>query len=149
MELTIGKKTVELKFNFKAFLKANNEYSTFDENGNNMGDGAANLFVRLASDDLTVIPDVIKVAGNIGKVSEDDLDNAIDELTEGGSKIDVVMDEMKGELKDSGFFAKSIKGQMKTMEKALPILEKKAKTEEETQQVEAVKRIQKLLSENF
>ena len=74
---------------------------------------------------------------------------AVDELTDNGEKIDDVLSELKDELKNSGFFVKSIKTQQKNLEEALPILEKKADTDEKKQQVESVKRIQKLLNDNL
>lgn len=149
MEVSINKKSVPLKFNFKALFEANKKFSSKDENGNNLGDGATNLFTRLVMSDELVIPDIITVAGNVGKATEDDLFAAVDELTDNGEKIDDVLVELKDELKNSGFFVKSIKTQQKNLEEALPILEKKADTDEKKQQVESVKRIQKLLNDNL
>lgn len=149
MEVTIKNTTKTLKFNFKALFNAKKEFSTLDKDGNNLGDGAANLFTRLIQGDSSAIPDVIKVAGGFNKVSDDDLFAAIDELTEDGQKIDETLEEMKEELKASGFFFQSIKAQKKSLDEGLPILEKKAKTEEDEQRVESVKRLQKLLNDNL
>lgn len=149
MEVTIKGTTKTLKFNFKALFNANEKYSTHDADGNNLGDGATNLFTRILSGDTAVIVDIIKVAGGFGKVSDDDLFTSIDELTQDGEKIDDVLAELKDELKNSGFFVKSIKAQKEALERALPILEKKADTDEKEQQVESVKRIQKLLNDNL
>lgn len=148
MEVTVNKTTHTLKFNFKALFNANNDLSTYDKDGNNMGDGATNLFLRLVSGDPSALVDVIKVAGGFKKLGEDDLFDTIDELTENGDKLDEVMTEMKDELKNSGFFKKSIVTQKKTMEEALPIIKAK-KTEEAEQQAAAVERILKLLNENL
>lgn len=148
MEVTVNGTTKTLKFNYKALFNANNDLSTRDKDGNNMGDGATNLFVRLVSGDPSALVDVIKVAGGFTKPADDDLFDAIDELTENGDKLDEVMAEMKDELKNSGFFKKSIATQKKTMEEALPIIKAK-KTEEAEQQAAAVERILKLLNENL
>ncbi|WP_430495728.1 tail assembly chaperone [Leuconostoc mesenteroides] len=149
MEVTIGKKTSALKFNFKALFNANRDFSNTDDKGNNLGDGATNLFTRILMGDTSVIPDIIKVAGNVDKVSADELFAAVDELTEDGEKIDETLDTLKDELKNSGFFKKSIITQKENIEEALPALKKKEQTEEVKAQVAAVERILKLLNENL
>lgn len=149
MEVTVNKTTNTLKFNFKALFNANEQYSSHDENGNNLGDGATNLFTRILSDDTSVIADIIKVAGGFGKVSNDDLFDAVDAITEDGSKIDDVLSELKDELKNSGFFLKSITTQRDRLAKALTILNGKEQTEELKQQVSVVENILKLLNENL
>lgn len=149
MEVTVNKTTNTLKFNFKALFNANEQYSSYDENGNNLGDGATNLFTRILSDDTSVIADIIKVAGGFGKVSNDDLFDAVDAITEDGSKIDDVLSELKDELKNSGFFLKSITTQRDRLAKALTILNGKEQTEELKQQVSVVENILKLLNENL
>lgn len=149
MEVTIGKTTSALKFNFKALFNANRDFSNTDDKGNNLGDGATNLFTRILMGDTSVIVDIIKVAGNVGKASEDDIFAAVDEITEDGEKIDETLNELKDELKNSGFFKKSIITQKENIEEALPALKKKEQTEETKQQVAAVERILKLLNENL
>lgn len=149
MDVTVNKTTNTLKFNFKALFNANRDFSSTDQNGNNMGDGATNLFVRLVSGDPSALVDVIKAAGGFPKATDDDLFAAVDELTEDGDKVDEVMAEMKDELKNSGFFKKSIMMQKEGLETALPILQAKEQTEEVAQQVAALERILKLLNENL
>lgn len=149
MDVTVNKTTNTLKFNFKALFNANRDFSSTDQNGNNMGDGATNLFVRLVSGDPSALVDVIKAAGGFQKATDDDLFAAVDELTADGEKVDEVMAEMKDELKNSGFFKKSIMMQKEGLETALPILQAKEQTEEVAQQVAALKRILKLLNENL
>lgn len=149
MDVTVNKTTNTLKFNFKALFNANRDFSSTDQNGNNMGDGATNLFVRLVSGDPSALVDVIKAAGGFPKATDDDLFAAVDELTADGEKVDEVMAEMKDELKNSGFFKKSIMMQKEGLETALPILQAKEQTEEVTQQVAALERILKLLNENL
>lgn len=149
MQVTIKGTAYELKFNFKALFKANKELSTIDENGNNMSDGATNLFTRLALGDSLAIADTIKVASNVGKVSDEDVFNAIDELTEDGTKLEEVLEELKEELKHSGFFVKSIQSQKKELEEALAMLKKKDESEQVSQQIMAVQRIVKLLNDNL
>lgn len=149
MDVTVNKTTNTLKFNFKALFNANRDFSSTDQNGNNMGDGATNLFVRLVSGDPSALVDVIKAAGGFPKATDDDLFAAVDELTEDGNKVDEVMAEMKDELKNSGFFKKSIMMQKEGLETALPILQAKEQTEEVAQQVAALERILKLLNENL
>lgn len=149
MDVTVNKTTNTLKFNFKALFNANRDFSSTDQNGNNMGDGATNLFVRLVSGDPSALVDVIKAAGGFPKATDDDLFAAVDELTADGDKVDEVMAEMKDELKNSGFFKKSIMMQKEGLETALPILQAKEQTEEVEQQVAALERILKLLNENL
>ncbi len=149
MDVTVNKTTNTLKFNFKALFNANRDFSSTDQNGNNMGDGATNLFVRLVSGDPSALVDVIKTAGGFPKATDDDLFAAVDELTADGEKVDEVMAEMKDELKNSGFFKKSIMMQKEGLETALPILQAKEQTEEVAQQVAALERILKLLNENL
>lgn len=149
MDVTVNKTTNTLKFNFKALFNANRDFSSTNQSGNNMGDGATNLFVRLVSGDPSSLVDVIKVAGGFPKATDDDLFAAVDELTEDGDKVDEVMAEMKDELKNSGFFKKSIMMQKEGLETALPILQAKEQTEEVAQQVAALERILKLLNENL
>lgn len=149
MDVTVNKTTNTLKFNFKALFNANRDFSSTDQNGNNMGDGATNLFVRLVSGDPSALVDVIKAAGGFPKATDDDLFAAVDELTADGEKVDEVMAEMKDELKNSGFFKKSIMMQKEGLETALPILQAKEQTEEVAQQVAALERILKLLNENL
>lgn len=149
MEVTVNKTTNTLKFNFKALFNANRDFSSTDQNGSNMGDGATNLFVRLVSGDPSALVDVIKAAGGFPKATDDDLFAAVDELTADGEKVDEVMAEMKDELKNSGFFKKSIVMQKEGLETALPILQAKEQTEEVAQQVAALERILKLLNENL
>ncbi|QLG77573.1 tail assembly chaperone [Leuconostoc gasicomitatum] len=149
MEVTIGKKTSTLKFNYKALFNANRDFSNFDDKKNNLGDGATNLFTRILMGDTSVIPDIIKVAGNIGKVSEDEIFSAVDELTADGEKIDETLNELKEELKNSGFFKKSIITQKENIQEALPELKKKEQTDEVKKQVTAVERILTLLNDNL
>lgn len=149
MDVTVNKTTNTLKFNFKALFNANRDFSSTDQNGNNMGDGATNLFVRLVSGDPSALVDVIKAAGGFPKATDEDLFAAVDELTADGEKVDEVMAEMKDELKNSGFFKKSIMMQKEGLETALPILQAKEQTEEVAQQVAALERILKLLNENL
>lgn len=149
MQVAIKGTDYDLKFNFKALFKANKELSTIDENGNNMGDGATNLFTRLALGDSLAIVDVIKVATSVGKVTDEDMFNAVDQLTEEGEKLDDVLRELIDELKHSGFFVKSIQTQKKGLEEALEMLKKKDKTEETTQQIMAVQRIVTLINDNL
>lgn len=149
MEVTVNNTTKTLKFNFKALFNANKEYSTHDVDGNNLGDGATNLFTRLLTGDTAVIVDIIKVAGGFSKVSDDDLFDAVDQLTEDGSNIDGALSELKDELKNSGFFLKSIKAQRDAVTEALQMLKAKEQTDEVKQQVMAIERILKLLNENL
>lgn len=149
MDVTVNRTTNTLKFNFKALFNANRDFSSTDQNGNNMGDGATNLFVRLVSGDPSALVDVIKVAGGFQKLNDDDLFDAVDELTADGDKVDEVMTEMKDELKNSGFFKKSIVMQKEALETALPMLQAKEQTEEVAQQTAALDRILKLLNENL
>ena len=122
MQVTVNGKMNELKFNFKALFTANSEYSTI-ENGINQGNGAVLLFIRLIEGDVTVIPEIIKVAGGFGKITnEDKLFEAIDEITDGGEKIDEVMDELKAELKQSGFFVKTITSYKNQIEESIPMM---------------------------
>ncbi|WP_166434741.1 tail assembly chaperone [Weissella paramesenteroides] len=150
MEITINGKMSELKFNFKALFKANSEYSSV-ENGVSQGNGAVLLFLRLIDNDVTVIPDIIKVAGNFGKATnEDKLFEAVDEITDGGEKIDEVLTELKDELKQSGFFMKTITSYKNKVEDNLTVMEAKAKTDETvSNNLPIIKAMLKSLNENL
>lgn len=150
MQVTVNGKMNELKFNFKALFTANSEYSTI-ENGINQGNGAVLLFIRLIEGDVTVIPEIIKVAGGFGKITnEDKLFEAIDEITDGGEKIDEVMDELKVELKQSGFFVKTITSYKNQIEESIPMMEEKAKTDDTmANNLQAIKYSVKLLNDNL
>ncbi|TYC49607.1 hypothetical protein ESZ50_05535 [Weissella muntiaci] len=117
IELTVKGKQAELKFNFKALADANARYSDMN-NGVPMGNGAANLFLGLAQDEIESVAKVIDVAVP-GKFTMDDLGAAVEELTEGGEKIDEVIAEFKAEMLKSGFFMKAINNQIKRTEEAL------------------------------
>lgn len=130
MEFTINGKVQELKFDYSALFKANQEFSS-EENGVNQGNGAVLLFMRLAESDVTVIPDLIKVAGKLHKnISDETLFAVVDEITNNGEKIDEVLAELKDELKQSGFFMKTITSYKNKIEDNLPVMEEKAKTDE-------------------
>lgn len=150
MQITIKGQTKEIKFNYKALFKANKDFSTVDAEGNNLGDGATNLFARVVMEDVEVITDIVKITCGIDKINDDVFD-AIEELTDGGNedKISEVLAELKDELKQSGFFVKSIKNQKKNLDDALKALEAKEQTEELQMQVDAIKRIQTLLNDNL
>lgn len=150
MQVTVNGKMNELKFNFKALFTANSEYSTI-ENGINQGNGAVLLFIRLIEGDVTIIPEIIKVAGGFGKITnEDKLFEAIDEITDGGEKIDEVMDELKAELKQSGFFVKTIMSYKNQIEESIPMMEEKAKTDDTmANNLQAIKYSVKLLNDNL
>lgn len=150
MQVTVNGKMNELKFNFKALFTANSEYSTI-ENGINQGNGAVLLFIRLIEGDVTVIPEIIKVAGGFGKITnEDKLFEAIDEITDDGEKIDEVMDELKVELKQSGFFVKTITSYKNQIEESIPMMEEKAKTDDTmANNLQAIKYSVKLLNDNL
>lgn len=150
MEFTINGKTQELKFDYSALFKANQEFSSV-ENGVNQGNGAVLLFMRLVDGDVTVIPDLIKVAGKLHKnVGEDTLFGLVDEITDNGEKIDEVLAELEAELKQSGFFVKSITTFKTKVEKNLPVMEEKAKTNETVaDNLPVIKAMLTLLNDNL
>lgn len=150
MEITVNGKMSELKFNFKALFKANKEFGSVDKNGKPAGDGAINLFNRILSNDITVIPDIIRVAGGFNKLSDDDLFEAIDTLTDGGDNVEEVMGELKDEMKNGGFFKQSILSQVKMTEELIPTMEAMAEKDDELKiQLPAVKRMTQLAKENL
>lgn len=124
MEFTYKNKEHEIKFNYLAYFKANKLYSTLDDKGNDMKDGAATLFNRLLTNDDTVLFDLLKVYLP-AKATDDDILKIIDDLTDDGENIDEITDELKDEMKNSGFFSRAIKAYIKMMEKGISILKNK------------------------
>ncbi|MGV3185714.1 tail assembly chaperone [Weissella paramesenteroides] len=150
MQATIKGQTNELKFNYRALFKANAEFSEIDDKGNRLKDGALNLFNRVLTNDITVIPDLIKVAGGFGKLSDDDLFDAVEELTNGGDDIEQVMSDLKDEMKNSGFFNQAISAQVKQSEEFMPQMEAMAENDQQMKmQLPAIKRMTALVKENL
>lgn len=150
MQVTINGKTNELKFNYRALFKVNAEFSALDEEGNRLKDGALNLFNRVLTNDITVIPDLVKVTGNFGKLSDDELFDAVEELTNGGDDIEQVMSDLKDEMKNSGFFNQAISAQVKQSEEFMPQMEAMAENDQQMKmQLPAIKRMTALVKENL
>ncbi|MFP7154123.1 tail assembly chaperone [Weissella paramesenteroides] len=150
MQATIKGQTNELKFNYRALFKANAEFSEIDDKGNRLKDGALNLFNRVLTNDITVIPDLIKVAGGFGKLSDDDLFDAVEELTNGGDDIEQVMSDLKDEMKNSGFFNQAISAQVKQSEEFMPQMKAMAENDQQMKmQLPAIKRMTALVKENL
>ncbi|ATO43328.1 tail assembly chaperone [Loigolactobacillus coryniformis] len=148
MEFKIGPKSYEIKFNYNAMFKANKEYSDIDKAGNSMNNGAANLFMRLISNDDTVLFDILKLYVD-KKVTDERVLDAVDALTDGGKKIDEIHTELVEELKNSGFFSRAIESYKKTIEDGLEMLKKKDQTEDNENNIMAVERQLTLLNENL
>ncbi len=138
IKLTIGRKDVEGKFGYGALFRANSKFSNHDNQGNSMDDGAAMLFYRLTQGDVTVISDILSILVD-GKVSETDVFSAVDDMTGGGNQqeVDELMDTLKEEMLESGFFNKTIQKYIKTLEEGIETL--KAKEDEDSKmQVQAM-----------
>lgn len=115
IELNIKGKQVTGKFNFGAFYKANKLLST-EQNGVSNGDGAVNLFYGIVTEDVMMLPSMIAVLTPT-KLTDEQLSDSVDAMVAAhDGDIDAVFDEIKGELQDSGFFAKAVKNQIKSMD---------------------------------
>lgn len=147
MQITFDGKDYATKFNFKALFKANTLFSNVDKDGNSMKDGAANLFVRLVSGEDTALADVIKLFVP-KKVSDDQIMNIVDELTNDGDEAETVIKEFVDEMKKSGFFGRAITSYKDKIQQAIEMFEKKEKSTENTSQIEALKLQLKLLEKN-
>ncbi|MBU7455841.1 tail assembly chaperone [Leuconostoc fallax] len=150
INLKIAGKDVEAKFGFGALFDANKEFSNIDNEGNSLNNGAANLFIRLVSGEVGVLVDILNVSLTSKKgFSQEELNQAIDDLTEDGEKLEEILELFKQELLHSGFFKKAIKTQEKTMEETLTALKKKKKSEENDNFIVAVEKALTLLKENI
>lgn len=154
MELLINGKTINAKFNFGAYFKANAKFSSQDNNGNSLNDGATNLFLRVISEDLTVLGSLISLLSN-QKLSDEKLGEAVDENTDNGNKIDELMAQFKEEMLESGFFNKAIQQQKKTYEEAIPKAKEMISSEKDKKKKESLEigykqmqEVLKLLNEN-
>ncbi|WP_027699886.1 tail assembly chaperone [Weissella oryzae] len=145
INVTIKGKNIDAKFGFGALYKANQKFSNHADNGGSLENGAANIFLSLLTGDPGALMKVIQVIIP-SEYKEDDYIEAIEELTEGGDKLDEVVTMLKDEMVQSGFFKKAINNQIEAFEENLPMLKANEKMEDQAKSVEAAL---KLMKENI
>jgi hypothetical protein len=128
-EIEIKGKPISIKFNYQMVFKANKKLANKDEKGNSQNDGAGSLFARIIDEDDDAIVDIIKLyVGD--KASEKDILDGIEKYVtpDDDSEKDeeeayqALFDNVKEEMRTSGFFVKKVKKYLENMEKAQQML---------------------------
>lgn len=150
LELNTGSKTFEVKFNLKALMKVNSEFSNI-ENGKSNDDGASVAYVQLLTGNDKTLVDVIKLCAN-PKVSESEVEQAIENYVEENSDNEEAYKEFFNliieEFKNSRFFgkkAKDIQAQM-TKQKEM-ILAQDPQTEKSKEKLDSMEYILTLMKQ--
>ncbi|MBC1290633.1 tail assembly chaperone [Listeria booriae] len=134
----------ELKFNLKALFKANQDFSTKDDEGDSLGNGGSQLYIQLGLGNDEALANVIRVTAK-GKFSEDDILDAIENyIEEEGITYDEFFELFKREMEQSRFFSKKITDLKKTLEKQKITLSNKD-TDEAKEQLQGVEHILSLM----
>lgn len=119
----------ELKFNFRAFFRANNILSS--QAGAN--DGASQLWIQFVTGDEMAVYNALKVL--LPKAKEDEIVDIIDRYADDG-ELDALTDSIEAELHRSAFFQRAAKRWLNLVEKYQ--VSKKPKTEEEKLQAKVM-----------
>lgn len=137
-QIKVKGKELDIKFNYRLMYQANRELSQVDEQGNNAGNGAAQLFMQITEQQDEAVHDLLRLSWKgPGKLSEDDRIEAISEYVEEYG-YETLFETLEQELLDSGFFVAKIKKWMKDMERGAKLLENKD-SEEAKVQAEAIR----------
>ncbi|MBF0699680.1 tail assembly chaperone [Streptococcus danieliae] len=140
MEFTVGKSTVDIKFDYRAMFKIDKELGTRDpKTGNRNSDGIGSLFTKIIDrDDQGVVDLIVVMASKKGKaVSEEEAITAIEQYFEKSDTEDpqeTLFQEIEEEMVESGFFKKKILKYIENLEKALAFYQ--AKVEQNPEDVE-------------
>ena len=128
-------KELQLKFNYRAFFKANRLLSTKNvDNSSSNNDGAANLWVNLVTGDDTAVLNAFKVL--IPNAKEEDLFDLIDHLSEEKGE-EALVEELINELEQSAFFKRAAKRWLKLT--STFVESKKAASDDEKLQIKILK----------
>lgn len=130
IKLMVGKKEVEIKFNYKLVFKLNKALET-QQGGDN---GAGIVYSRLKSGDESALHDIIKVASG-RNTPEDSIIEAVGEQAEilgngdEGAGLDQLVAQMVEEIEASGFFMRKLRTFKTQVEKAKAELKPEQKEE--------------------
>lgn len=125
LEIKIKNTVEKLKFNYRAFFKANSELST--QAGAN--DGASNLWLSFVTNDPNALFNALKVLLP-SKYTDDDIFSALDGL-EDKNEVDTTFKALEEELRQSSFFQRAAKRWIELTEKYDLSSTKEPKTDEE------------------
>ncbi|MCS8622426.1 tail assembly chaperone [Lactiplantibacillus plantarum] len=112
----------EVKFNFKAFFRANKILSTAP----NADDGASQLWLQFVTDNEMAVPNAVQVL--LSGISEDKVVDLMDKYEEDG-QFEQLRADLQDELQKSGFFRRAATHWINLVDKYQT--GKKAETEEE------------------
>lgn len=139
MEITVAKKNVEIKFDFKSMYKINNRLGTVNnETGQRNSDGVGSLFYKILERDDSAIVDLIRLASSSGKKAptDDEILDAIADVVEEEGSTEGLFKELEEDMVASGFFKEKISKYIENMEKTVTYL--KAREDEDAAQIEIV-----------
>ena len=132
LNVKIAGKNIKVKFDFKAFFKANKALSQNEDSK----DGAAQLWLAFVNGDVMAPYNALCVL--LPKSYTDDQVMAVlDDYMEAGT-YDKFVDDLKAELKASGFFHKAAQNMVDQIDKYGQTKPTKNQTETEKKQAEAV-----------
>lgn len=146
IEFRIGNEIKELKFNYKAKFKADKLFSSEDENGNSIGNGAAVLWTEIIvqKSDTAIFKSIKAMTEG---VTDSEIIDAIEKNAEQAGGIEKLIEQFAQELEQSDFFAHAHKQFAQQQDKLLKILKKKKnktpEDEENIAQMEMAVQIQK------
>lgn len=148
MEIKLGNKVIEIKFDYRLMFKIDKEMATKDENGQSSGNGVGALFFKIVNRDDQGIVDLIRFCGSKkGKaVTEDEALSAIEDYFENAESDDPqeeLFKEIETEMVQSGFFKKKILKYIENMKLGKELAESQAKDNDPTAiaQVRAISEI--------
>lgn len=147
ISLLVKDKMVELKFNFKALMKANSTLSTVDNKTNeSLQNGASTLFLRLKSEEAKAIVDAIKVTAE-QKLTDEAIYEAIEQYGSADEDgYDCLFRDLVMEFEESRFFGKEAVKMKTNLSKTEKRLRAKTNpTVAETQQLEELEAAMALL----
>lgn len=122
MKFTLGKTTVEIKFDYRTMFKVERELSTKDDHGNSNNDGVGVLFGGILNMDDNMLVRLIKlcVSNKAKDPTTDEVLVAIEKYMENSEAEDpyeALFKEVEEAMVESGFFSKKILRYIETTEK--------------------------------
>ena len=137
--ITVGKKDLDIKFNFRLMFKVNKDLATTDDNGNRQENGAGQLFINITERKDSALVDLIRIAANDKKLTDDTILDAIEDYAaEHG--YEEMYDEIEKELLDSGFFLQKIQKTLEDMKFGRELMQD-SKSEQEQMQAQAIDKV--------
>lgn len=140
MELTVAKRTVEIKFDFKTMFKINNKLGSVNKDtGERNADGVGALFYKILERDDSALMDLIRLSSTAGKKapSDDEILDAIADIVEEEGTTENLFKELEDDMVASGFFKEKISKYIDNMETSVKYLE--TREAEDTAQIALVK----------